>query len=677
MDLNSIHRLRNPSVSTASNHLPTITARTIIMNHPRTLLLLITLLLSLAPSIARAQPDVVRASAATDHSSAPRGSSVLVSVVLDHDEGWHTNTHAPKVPASWAATGFSAWPTSLTMSFPEWAEIRGIQWPKTHTIKSDLAGTGVEEPYDVWEGRAVILVSVSIGKTAPLGAASLPVSIEYQSCSDTCLPPTTKKIEVRLTITDSGSAPVKSADLSDFAGADEPAFIAPPVIDPEQVKAQASAAPVEVNVLGYRFSFQADGLVGRITLMGVALLGGLLLNLMPCVLPVIPIKIMSLQKSAQNPTRAFRLGVMTALGVVAFWVAIGLVIGFSTSFKAASQLIAIWWFTLGIGIFIACMSVGMLGLFTIELPQSVYSINAKQDSDKGSFSYGILTAILSLPCVAPFAGSAMSVAAYRGPVLAVAIFLAIGVGMSLPWVLLAARPDWLSFVPKAGPASDLLKQVMGLLMLAAAIFFIGSGLISLVATYPFLAKQLHWWVIALVVGAAAVWMVMRTFQIATSGVSRAVVSCFGAFLVFAGFGWAWNQTRNAMHERLWVDYSPEVVQEAMAAGKVVVVDFTAEWCGICKSLESAVLHREPVLSALQEEGVVAVKVDLSSLQAPGWKYLAEQKESGIPLLIIQGPGTSTPTKSNLYTSDWVMKSIETARGQVESSNSPAEAVSQR
>ena len=122
------------------------------------------------------------------------------------------------------------------------------------------------------------------------------------------------------------------------------------------------------------------------------------------------------------------------------------------------------------------MAIGMGGLFSIRLPNTVYKVNPKQDSWFGSFLFGVMTAVLSTPCTAPFMGAAAAWAATQSPTLTLIVFGAIGFGMAIPYLILAAFPHLVEKMPKAGAASEVIKQVMGLLMLAAAAYFIGVGL---------------------------------------------------------------------------------------------------------------------------------------------------------------------------------------------------------
>ncbi len=255
--------------------------------------------------------------------------------------------------------------------------------------------------------------------------------------------------------------------------------------------------------------------------------------------------------------------------------------------------------------------------------------------------------------------------------------------MALPYLVLAARPAWIEKVPRTGPASELVKQVMGLLLLAAAMYFIGAGMIALVQDYPYLAKQLHWWAVAFLGSASGVWLIYRTFRITPRIAPRLAFTALGLIVAAGGVASALKSTGDARREYLatkaareeaekrggdgalitsaWVDYSEPLLARALASGKVVVMDFTAEWCLNCKTLKAAVLNVAPVRPVLESEAVVMIRVDLTSARAPGWEKLRSLGQTGIPLLAILGPGLSEPWMSNAYTAEQVLGAIARAR----------------
>src|SRR5690606_9703624 len=262
--------------------------------------------------------------------------------------------------------------------------------------------------------------------------------------------------------------------------------------------------------------------VGMLAVLLASMAGGFVLNLTPCVLPVIPIKVMTLSQHGGDRARTLLLGVWMALGVVAFWLGIGIPAALLAGFADPSQIFGIWWLTFGIGALIAIMALGLFGAFAINLPKAVYAVNPKADTPTGSFLYGIMTGVLGLPCFGFVAGALLAGAASLAAWMVGAIFGGIGVGMAAPYLVLAMKPALIERIPRTGPASELVKQVMALLLLAAAAYFIGSGLIGLVSERPWMGRMLHWWAVAIFAVAAGLWLVVRTFQISGKPAPRVV-----------------------------------------------------------------------------------------------------------------------------------------------------------
>ncbi|MCA9291607.1 MAG: thioredoxin family protein, partial [Phycisphaerales bacterium] len=236
---------------------------------------------------------------------------------------------------------------------------------------------------------------------------------------------------------------------------------------------------VRYSVLGWTFSQSSDA---TWIILGLAFIAGLLMNFTPCVLPVIPIKILSLQQHAKEPGRCFALGLVFSAGIVAAFLAVGVVIaGIATGAQQSwGEWYQYWWTNLPLGLLVGAMGFGMLGLFAVRLPQFLYMFNPQSDSMKGSFFMGVFTAVLSTPCTGPLLGATLVWVATQSATMALAVFGVMGAGMAFPYVLLTANPKWLDRMPRTGAGSDLVKQVMGLLLIAVASYFIGNGIASLV-----------------------------------------------------------------------------------------------------------------------------------------------------------------------------------------------------
>jgi thiol:disulfide interchange protein DsbD len=413
---------------------------------------------------------------------------------------------------------------------------------------------------------------------------------------------------------------------------------------------------LELNFFGWDFAIKPSNLA---LVLVVAALGGFLLNLTPCVLPLIPIKVMGLAKSAGNRRRRILLGGVLSAGVIAFWLGLGLAISTVSGFTSTNKLFQYPLFTIGVGIVIWVMAVGMCGLFSARLPRWLYRFNPSQESVAGSFFFGVMTAVLSTPCTAPFMGAAAAWSAAQAPAITLSTFGAIGAGMAFPYFLLSAFPGLTARLPRTGPASDLIKQVMGLLIFAAGAYFFGTGLAGLVAQPPDPPTQVYWWLIAAFIVAAGFWLAWRTLVITKRAAARTVFVTLGLLFAVLGGGIGIRFTRGSpIH---WTYYTPGRLAQAQAQGHIIVLEFTAAWCLNCHSLEQAVLHNPRVVEAFNAPGVTPVKVDITGNNPDGDRKLLEVGRRTIPYLVIYAPDGKEVFSSDAYTVENVLDALRKAR----------------
>jgi thiol:disulfide interchange protein len=315
--------------------------------------------------------------------------------------------------------------------------------------------------------------------------------------------------------------------------------------------------------------------------------------------------------------------------------------------------------TVGVGLVIAVMAVGMCGWFTTRLPRWVHLFEPGYESVGGAMGVGVMAAVLSTPCTAPLMGAAAAWAATQEWGVTLATFGAVGAGMALPYVVLAAWPRLVEKVPRTGPASELVKQVMGVLMLAAAAYFVGVGISGWMVQEGEQAGLWYWWPVMGFVAAAGLWLAWRTARIARSPGRR--VAFVGVGLLMAAgavYGGVRLTDRGPVQ---WVAYTPERLEAALSAGRVVVLDFTAEWCLNCKWLEKNVLSAPRVAELLNGAGVAAMKVDLTGKNEAGREKLRRVGRVAIPLLVVYTPGGEEVFKSDFYTVEQVAAAVERAK----------------
>ena len=577
------------------------------------------------------------------------GGDLPVAIELAIDPGWHLWTNEGTTLEG-ADEFEGAIRTVISVTAPAGLEADPgfMAWPEPHLISADL-GEGPQS-YAVFEGKSVVYLPVTVATDATDGTVELAFTIDFQACDDqTCLAPATVKIALPISIAaDAASGGEASALFADFD----------PSVFGRIRSGEKAPEIVDFDAFGLKLSVDIRG-AGFLLLLLLAAIGGLLLNFTPCVLPVIPLKIMSLSQAAGNRGRCFLLGLAMSLGVIAFWLGLGIAVASISGFTATNQLFQSPVFTISIGVVIAVLAIGMMGLFSVRLPQALYMIEPRHDTVIGSFGFGIMTAVLSTPCTAPFMGSAV-VWAVTGTITTVLlVFGAVGLGMAFPYLVLAAFPALVKNMPRTGPASDLIKQVMGLLLLAAAAYFAGAGLSGLMVEPPAPPSRLYWWAVGLVAAAAGLLMMLRTFRITPRIGPRIVFGGLGALILAASILVAVRMTDKGPID--WIYYTPERLAEARSDGDVVVLDFTAEWCLNCKTLEATVLATKQVAAALNGDGVVAMKVDLTGNNEAGNALLRESGRLTIPLLVVLAPDGTEIFKSDAYTPRQVLDAIAQAK----------------
>ena len=399
------------------------------------------------------------------------------------------------------------------------------------------------------------------------------------------------------------------------------------------------------------------GLAG---VLWAAFLGGLLLNLMPCVLPVIALKILGFtQQAGQEPKRVFRLGLSFCAGVFAFFLGLaGAVIGL----KAAGSSLN-WgfqfqnpWILAGLISAVFVFGLNLIGVFEITLSggtNAALSSLAGKQGHGGAFMHGAFTTLLGTSCTAPYLGVTLGFAMSQPAPVVIAIFLTIAAGMSLPYLVLTSNPTLLRFLPKPGLWMERLKQLMGFIMLAVAIWLLGvlgnaRGLDAISGACAFL----------LVLGFCC-WLlgILRNRTLAL--MLALLVAATGFFLFLYSPLRARPSSVSAANSEGWEPFSPERLLAERAAGRPVFVDFTADWCVNCKVNERVALSRPEVLAAFAKRGVVKLKADWTSDDAVVTAELKKFGRASVPFYLLYPPGGAEPlVLPSLLTPGIVVNALE-------------------
>ena len=365
--------------------------------------------------------EVIQIKTAWSQDRARPGDAIALALVLDIQKGFHINADARQLKPM---ADFKPYPTKIrVVEAHEGLTIEAPRYPEAHPIKVDYASSDLMS----FEGKTIIILPIMVEDHLQPGPAVVKIILEYQACSATyCLFPKKITREETIAVIERGAKVTKTNEsiFADFNA------------DTTTGVSQA----VDFDLFGWTFSIDAHSGIGWTLLMMTAAFGGLLLNFTPCVLPLIPIKIISLSHAAQNKKRCLALGGAMFAGVIFFWLVLGILITLVSDFTATNQLFQYPLFTILVGAVIGTMSLGMFGFFAVRLPNFIYMINPEQDSLHGSFGLGILAAILATPCTAPFMGAAAAWAATQTPAVTLSTFFAIGFGMALPYLILSASP---------------------------------------------------------------------------------------------------------------------------------------------------------------------------------------------------------------------------------------------
>ena len=386
---------------------------------------------------------------------------------------------------------------------------------------------------------------------------------------------------------------------------------------------------------------------GLATFLFFGFVGGFILNLMPCVLPVISLKIFGFVKHAGKDRRGvFRNGIAFIAGIFVWFIGLALLL---IALKSAGHQVT-WaaqftnpYFVLILSVIVLVFALDLFGVFEITLPQAVMHRmlhSATREGEAGSFVQGLFATALATPCTAPFLGTAVGFALSQSPSIILLMFAAVAAGMSAPYFLLSAQPAWMKFLPQPGAWMVHVKQFMGFLLLATLLF-----LIYVLGAQRGLEGAI-WASCFLLIVAIACWM-KGAFIIPTASAAKRSVTLILMLLLLAGagvyfIGDKFQSSKIDLTQNLagdWQPFTPDRLQSERDAGRAVFVDFTAAWCLTCKFNEKAVLENADVRDAFQRHGIVKLKADWTNGDPQITKLLQQFGRPGVPLYVLY-PGKS-------------------------------------
>jgi len=445
-----------------------------------------------------------------------------------------------------------------------------------------------------------VTATIALAKDTPAEV----IKVEYQGCAEAglCYPPQTVKLWVDVT-----QASVRPAT------ADEISAFSPPSVSSTKTPIAAVAEPLDY------------GWLLKAILLAIA--GGAILNLMPCVFPVLSIKIMSL--AAADRDRLSIHGWVYTLGIIACFVGFALVLilarkggeaigwGFQLQSPGLIAALAYLFFVMGLS---------MSGLIHFGTSLMGAGQNLTQKSGlSGSFFTGVLAAVVASPCTAPFMGTALGFALTQPTIVCIAVFAALGFGMALPLLLLCYVPALANRLPKPGMWMDHLKHFLAYPLYLSAVWLLWvfgrqTGVNSMAA---------------LSAGAVAIafgcWLLGRDSTGILQWIRRLMIAI--SFAIAVILPWKQLQVNGNLNYERWQAYSPELLQSLRTEGRPVFVNLTADWCLTCLANERLTLHTTEVEQAFDEYKVATLKGDWTNSDPQITELLKEYGRSGVPLYL--------------------------------------------
>ena len=560
-----------------------------------------------APSApAQVEVRVVQASVVDDDEAAAVGQSVSLAVILGIAPGQHLY---PNPLSDGSTLGL---PTQIVP-----AAATGIEWTSvSYPPGRPYFDKNLKQSYDVYESRVVLFVEGVVRESLSDNVTTGVLNLSGLLCLDetgSCVPweqQATFTVKTFPFAAEPSDQALFSADqknhhhvvpaetltaLPETASADNPGKAHSPIVMPDYQPRDWQGQSLS----------QGDWIRAFL----LALAAGAILNLMPCVLPVIPLKVLSIIQQAQadkefgSRGKAVKLALIFSLGIVAVFVVLALVMSaFQLLYGQQFQSIG---FKLVMLLIIFVLSLSMLGLFEVILPARISNIAVVKQGYAGAFGMGVLATLLATPCSAPLLGGVLTWSLSQTTPITVMVFVVIGLGMAGPYVLLTAFPALIDRIPKAGPWMLYLKQGLGFVMLGVSgylVFLFPPGW-----HFPLLLVCL--------LTAFALWLSYQVV-VPTTAAPKKTVARFAALIVLACAGWVtWQVATNEPDqqdgpaqpgEENWLVAQLLPLHEA---GKTVMVEFTADWCPNCKYVEQTVLKQDAFKQALEQADAELIIAD--------------------------------------------------------------------
>jgi len=542
-----------------------------------------------------------------DRKAVAPGETATLTLKFVPARGWHIYPLGDKLPS------IGGWPTRVVITDAAGLDVGPSVAPDA-IVKEKISENAISEKY--YQGPVQVTLPVRVPPQSEAGTYGLTGTIGYQTCDKNgCRRPTGARFFIPVTVGTEARSGNVAALFANASYPPTPQEEAPHEAEVKSPPVEASAAPAALNenfkVAPYGGGSHA-GMYGFGFDLLLAFLGGLILNAMPCVLPVVGLKVMSfVQQAGENRGRVFALNAWFSLGLISvFLVWAALVAFFSMAASAQFQRPE---FSVTLAAVTFAFALSLLGIWEIPLPGFVGSNAAHQVGERegatGAVAKGILSTILATPCVGPFIGGTLDWTIGTGSAPRIfAIYAAMGLGMASPYLIIGLNPALLRWLPKPGLWMDTFKQLMGFLLLATVvwIFWFMPSQYFIAALALLFAVWMGCWWIGRTPLTAELGQKLRTWAVAAVIVMAVAVPSF-KWLVQEPV--ANLPSIATTSNSVWRPFSVAAFQELRADGTTVLIDFTAKWCFTCQLNKASALHRQATEDYMREHGMVGLVAD--------------------------------------------------------------------
>ena len=388
-----------------------------------------------------------------------------------------------------------------------------------------------------------------------------------------------------------------------------------------------------------------------------AFLGGLILNVMPCVLPVIAIKVLSfVQQAGESRSRILALNASYSVGVLVVFMVLATLAAFAG--MAWGGLFQHAGFIIAMAALVFVMALSLLGVFELPVPGMVGSVGAAQrEGLSGAFLTGIFATLLATPCSGPFLGTTLGWSVQQPPHVIYAVWTVMALGMASPYLLFGLFPGAVKLLPKPGNWMVRFKQFAGFVLLGTTVYLIS------ILGHDYVLPTL---ILLLGLG-LGVWMVGNLYTLSSPPAVRWKVRALALVLTggIAGFGY---QIHEGGDELPWEPFSTDALAAALDEGRPVLVDFTADWCPNCKLVERISLNRKETRDFVSSHNVKTLKADYTNFSDEITAWLDRFDSTSIPVTAVFSPGRPTEPLliRDVYTQSTLLEVLETAASETQS-----------